>query len=40
MLREETSRVGALLIIDEIKTVCRLAVGGGSERYGIAPISS
>jgi glutamate-1-semialdehyde 2,1-aminomutase len=37
VLREETTRVGALLVVDEIKTVCRLAVGGGCERYGIRP---
>jgi glutamate-1-semialdehyde aminotransferase len=37
VLREETARIGALLIVDEIKTVCRLAVGGGCERYGIRP---
>jgi glutamate-1-semialdehyde 2,1-aminomutase len=37
VLREETARSGALLIVDEIKTVCRLAVGGASERYGIRP---
>ena len=37
MLREETARSGALLVIDEIKTVCRLAVGGACERYGIRP---
>ena len=37
VLREETIRTGALLVADEIKTVCRLAVGGGSERYGIRP---
>jgi len=35
VLREETARTGALLVVDEIKTVCRLAVGGASERYGI-----
>jgi glutamate-1-semialdehyde aminotransferase len=35
VLRQETSRSGALLIVDEIKTVCRLAIGGASERYGI-----
>ena len=29
--------MGALLIVDEIKTVCRLAPGGGCERYGIRP---
>ena len=34
-LRQETSRAGALLIVDEIKTVGRLALGGASERYGI-----
>jgi glutamate-1-semialdehyde aminotransferase len=37
VLQEETRRVGALLVVDEIKTGCRLAVGGGSERYGIRP---
>jgi glutamate-1-semialdehyde 2,1-aminomutase len=37
VLREETARVGALLVVDEIKTVCRLALGGGTERYRIAP---
>jgi glutamate-1-semialdehyde 2,1-aminomutase len=37
VLREETARAGALLIVDEIKTVCRIAVGGGCERYGIRP---
>lgn len=37
VLREETSRAGALLVIDEIKTVCRLAIGGACERYGIRP---
>ncbi|HYC31670.1 MAG TPA: aminotransferase class III-fold pyridoxal phosphate-dependent enzyme [Gemmatimonadales bacterium] len=37
VLREETTRAGALLVVDEIKTVCRLAVGGGCERYGIRP---
>lgn len=37
MLREETERIGALLIVDEIKTVCRIAVGGACERYGIRP---
>ena len=37
VLREETSRAGAILIADEIKTVGRLAVGGASERYGIRP---
>jgi glutamate-1-semialdehyde aminotransferase len=37
VLREETSRVGALLVVDEIKTVCRVAVGGATERYGLSP---
>ncbi len=37
VLREETRRAGALLIVDEIKTVCRLAVGGATERYGLDP---
>ena len=37
VLREETARAGAILVVDEIKTVCRLAVGGGCERYGIRP---
>ena len=37
VLREETLRAGAILIADEIKTVCRLAVGGACERYGIRP---
>jgi glutamate-1-semialdehyde 2,1-aminomutase len=37
VLREETARCGALLVVDEIKTVCRLAVGGASERYHIRP---
>jgi glutamate-1-semialdehyde 2,1-aminomutase len=37
VLREETTRVGALLVVDEIKTGCRLAVGGGCERYDIRP---
>lgn len=37
VLREETLRAGAILIADEIKTVCRLAIGGGCERFGIRP---
>jgi glutamate-1-semialdehyde aminotransferase len=36
-LQEETAQAGALLIVDEIKTVGRLAVGGACERYGIRP---
>jgi glutamate-1-semialdehyde 2,1-aminomutase len=37
VLRDETNRCGALLVVDEIKTVCRLAVGGACERYNIRP---
>src|SRR6185312_3137192 len=37
VLREETARVGAVLIADEIKTIGRLAVGGGCERFGLEP---
>lgn len=37
MLRSETERAGAVLIVDEIKTVCRLAIGGATERYGLRP---
>jgi glutamate-1-semialdehyde 2,1-aminomutase len=37
VLREETTRVGALLVVDEIKTACRLAIGGACERYAIRP---
>jgi glutamate-1-semialdehyde 2,1-aminomutase len=36
-LRTETARVGALLVVDEVKTACRVAVGGGTERYGLQP---
>ena len=37
VLRAETLRAGAILIADEIKTVCRLAAGGACERFGIRP---
>jgi glutamate-1-semialdehyde 2,1-aminomutase len=37
VLREETQRIGALLVVDEIKTACRIAVGGATERYGLEP---
>jgi glutamate-1-semialdehyde 2,1-aminomutase len=37
VLRDETLKTGALLVADEIKTVCRLAIGGACERYGIRP---
>jgi len=36
-LRAETTRVGALWIIDEVKTACRIAIGGATERYGLEP---
>jgi len=34
VLRQETDAVGALLILDEIKTVGRVAPGGAVERWG------
>ncbi len=37
VLRDETRQTGAILVVDEIKTVCRLAVGGACERYRIRP---
>lgn len=37
LVRAETERHGALLIVDEIKTACRIAVGGGTQRYGLRP---
>jgi glutamate-1-semialdehyde 2,1-aminomutase len=36
-LRTEADRVGAVLVVDEIKTVGRIAIGGACERYGIRP---
>jgi glutamate-1-semialdehyde 2,1-aminomutase len=36
-VREETERIGALLVLDEVKTAGRLALGGGTERYRIRP---
>ncbi len=36
-LREITTRVGALLIFDEVMTGFRVAFGGAQERYGIRP---
>lgn len=36
-LREATTRMGALLIFDEVVTGFRLAYGGAQERYGVAP---
>jgi glutamate-1-semialdehyde 2,1-aminomutase len=37
ILREETARLGALLIFDEVITGFRLAPGGAQEYYGIVP---
>jgi len=37
MLREETRRVGAVLVYDEIKTAFRIGLGGAAERYGVIP---
>lgn len=37
VLRQETTRVGAVLVFDEIKTGFRLAIGGAAERYGVRP---
>lgn len=37
VLREETHRVGAVLVFDEIKTGFRVAVGGATERWGVVP---
>ncbi len=37
MLREETRSVGAVLILDEIKTAFRIALGGAAERWQIDP---
>ena len=37
VLRAETTRVGAVLVFDEIKTAFRLAIGGAAERYGVHP---
>jgi len=36
-LRELTQRYGALLILDEVMTGFRVALGGAQERYGIVP---
>ena len=36
-LRSETSRAGAVLVFDEIKTAFRLAIGGAAERWGVRP---
>jgi glutamate-1-semialdehyde 2,1-aminomutase len=37
MLREETTRVGALLIFDEVITGFRVGWGGAQGRFGISP---
>jgi glutamate-1-semialdehyde 2,1-aminomutase len=37
VVREETERAGALLVIDEVKTAGRIALGGGTERYRLRP---
>ena len=36
-LRREASRVGAVLVFDEIKTGFRLALGGAVARWGVVP---
>ena len=36
-LRDETHKAGSVLVFDEIKTGCRLAVGGAAERFGVHP---
>ena len=36
-LREETRRLGAVLIFDEIKTAFRVALGGAAQRWGGEP---
>lgn len=36
-LRSETSRSGAILVFDEIKTAFRVALGGAAERWGVRP---
>jgi glutamate-1-semialdehyde 2,1-aminomutase len=37
VVRSETTRVGAVLVFDEIKTAFRVAIGGAAERYGVRP---
>ena len=36
-LKDEARRVGAVLIFDEIKTGCRIALGGAAEAFGVHP---
>lgn len=37
LLRELTTKDGALLVFDEVMTGFRLALGGAQERYGVVP---
>ena len=37
VLRTETQRIGALLVIDEIKTAFRIALGGATETWHLEP---
>jgi len=37
LLREETMRVGALLVFDEVMTGFRVALGGAQERFAVDP---
>lgn len=37
VLREETQKIGALLIFDEIITGFRIALGGAQEKFGVIP---
>ena len=37
VVRAESTRAGAVLVFDEIKTAFRLALGGASERWGVRP---
>lgn len=37
VLRDETHRVGALLVFDEMKTAFRVAIGGAAARWGGEP---
>jgi len=36
-LREETEKIGALLVFDEVITGFRLSLGGGQQFYGVKP---
>jgi glutamate-1-semialdehyde 2,1-aminomutase len=37
VLRDETARIGAVLVFDEIKTGFRVALGGAAQRFGVVP---